>query len=602
MVETITKHQIPTEFSFPLRPNAENSNEPSTYTPSRTSNHSRQYTGIQIDLPTTNNDTLKPPAAKSAHRKHAHRRSAAISHDFSIDQLDIPGLKPSSFALAPSISLDNHLPRASSSTTGKAINSPYGNYSASTSSPQLPPAPFSKSTSSLPSSPEFKSRKVVQFAPDITEIEKTANSDDDTPIPPPTLAASPHFIESTISSAPTPDTLVKHKKVKSWAGNFIKFRSHKKDNGKPIPIEKQSALENDSFRKSVELSPSTLSSGSRSPKVFNSSSYVSTVDVSDSALMSLAISSSEPAEPLIDLDAALGPFRTPNSFKGSQFEISHRRTESAPESVFNQLGGRPRFDRSLMKRRGNSIVADNEDVIIEEEEDTSSTRQQQAASLSTTSLVSSSSVSSLLTTPITRKKKHFEAANSLKLAPILVNEPLKRESAARSPTKPNLSPKITTLPSTPKTDGNKDIPVISISGSSFSDSSTLNASIPKSKSSGNVNLGNYTGELTIPRSRSMILPDDDAELQKENMSAFGEPGPAVHVDQRVQPPMTPTTPRRNDRKASSGRHAKRFSISSLASLGLYSPSTSSMATTASTRHRVTRRVLSWVGIRTKPKM
>ena len=637
MVETITKHQIPTEFSFPLRPNADNSNPASTYTPSRTSNHSRQYTGIQIDFPlpdTTDNNTLKPPTAKSAHRKHAHRRSAAISHDFSIDQLDIPGLKPTSFALAPSISLDNHLsgPSSSGSAPSKATNSPYGNHSnsASTSTPHLAPAPFSKSTPSLTSSPEFKSRKVVQFAPDITEIDKSENVDDntdiETPITPPTLAASPHFIEPTISPAPITDKLapaVKHKKVKSWAGNFIKFRSHKKDTTKVSLhnnsgfADKQPALENDSICKSVELSPSTLnSSGSQSPKFFNSSSYVSTVDVSDSALMSLAISTPEPAEPLIDLDAALGPFRTPKSFKGSQFEISHRRTESAPESMFNQFGGRPRFDRSLMKRRGNSIVAENEDVIIEEEEDSttaSSTEQQQAASLSTTSLVSSSSVSSLLATP--RKKKHFEAASSLKLAPIPVNESLKSESASTAPAQPqtelDLSPKTTALPPMSKTGGSitKDIPVISINGTgaSLNDNSTPNTSIPKSKSSGNVKLGSCTGELNMPRSRSMILPDNDAELKKENLSAFGEPGPAVRADRQpstapLQPPMTPTTPRRDERKASSGRHGKRFSISSLASLGLYSPSTSSMATTASTRKRVTRRVLSWVGIRTKPKM
>lgn len=646
MVETITKHQIPTEFSFPLRPDADNLNHPNINTPSRTSNHSRQYTGIQLDLPlplNTNNDKndVKPPTSKSSHRKHAHRRSAAISHDFSLEQPNLLSPKPLSFALAPSISLDDHSLKAHDpvSDTNKVINSPYGNYSSSAlnSSFHLPSAQFSKSTPSLTSSPEFKSKKVVQFSPDIKEIQKPITFDDNEK----KIVSSPlHFsecpiIESNIRPGPKSEKVApvaKHKKVKSWAGSFIKFRSNKKDGAKvnnnvSTADKKRSsiALENDSLRKSLELSPSTLNSSnsSNSPKNFTSSSYVSTADVSDSATVSFAISLSEPAEPLIDLDAALGPFRTPKSFKDSQFQPSHRRTESAPESMFDQYGGRPRFDRSLMKRRGTSLVVDNEDVIIEEEEDAtlSAIGQQQAASTSETSLESKSSSSSVLVSPQTRKKKHFEPTNSLKLVPILANEPIKADgclstsASTRSLSKLTVPSKVTISSSTPKADNrNQESPIISTSSvatrsCSIGSISTLNTNIPKSKSSNNVKLTDYNSSsstLGIPRSKSMILPDNDDELHKENLSEFGEPGPAVRVNHspnKINQPVTPTTPGRGERKASSsGRHGKRFSISSLASLGIYSPSNSSITTTASTRQRVTRRVLSWVGFRSKQKM
>lgn len=87
-------NQIPTDFSFPLRNDDQSSPINSSYSPKKS--HSRTYTGIEIPIsikesqlqqspsfsyiPLTPPDTLSVP--KSPHRKHAHRRSAAISHDF----------------------------------------------------------------------------------------------------------------------------------------------------------------------------------------------------------------------------------------------------------------------------------------------------------------------------------------------------------------------------------------------------------------------------------------------------------------------------------------------------------------------------------------
>lgn len=85
-------NSIPTEFSFPLRHDNQSSPINSSYSPKKS--HSRTYTGIEIPLslqhsqqspsfpsmPLTPPDVLSPP--KSPHKKHAHRRSAAISHDF----------------------------------------------------------------------------------------------------------------------------------------------------------------------------------------------------------------------------------------------------------------------------------------------------------------------------------------------------------------------------------------------------------------------------------------------------------------------------------------------------------------------------------------
>ena len=102
MVSTVS--QIPTDFSFPLRPDSFSSSNNRKST-SSTKTHSRQYTGIEIPLPISSSDisppftvepvfpdTLTPPSfnsvsaikASSPHKKHAHRRSAAISHDFQV--------------------------------------------------------------------------------------------------------------------------------------------------------------------------------------------------------------------------------------------------------------------------------------------------------------------------------------------------------------------------------------------------------------------------------------------------------------------------------------------------------------------------------------
>lgn len=90
---------IPIDFSFPLRPDVnKSSNSASFNRPKHQSFHSRQYTGIEIPVPIKASDLstsssfpefpMTPPELvsskpRSPHKKHAHRRSAAISCDLS---------------------------------------------------------------------------------------------------------------------------------------------------------------------------------------------------------------------------------------------------------------------------------------------------------------------------------------------------------------------------------------------------------------------------------------------------------------------------------------------------------------------------------------
>lgn len=151
-------------------------------------------------------------------------------------------------------------------------------------------------------------------------------------------------------------------------------------------------------------------------------------------------------EPLIDLDAALDPFKS--SGLGSSFQLSkndfdrksfdsmgfqHRRTESAPESAFSDFGlGNSLYPRRpLMNKRGCSSIGsdnNNDDVILEEEEtetvDNPTTtgnlgQQHQAATHSSISLASTNSTGHSFVSNSNRDRDRARVArnmNSLSLA------------------------------------------------------------------------------------------------------------------------------------------------------------------------------------------
>lgn len=147
-----------------------------------------------------------------------------------------------------------------------------------------------------------------------------------------------------------PSKPTKHKKVKSLA-NLFRRKKH------------QEVVLEPSFHNTEDL-------------VFHSSSYVST-DIIDHTL-----NLPEP-EALIDLDAALNPFKVP----------AHRRTESAPEASI----------RRMPKHHDETILEEEEDTVV---------MGQQAASMSTISLASTASSNR----DRARLARNF---NSLTLGPLL---------------------------------------------------------------------------------------------------------------------------------------------------------------------------------------
>lgn len=636
MVSTaVTSSQIPTEFCFPLRPEGPSSSSPTRRNQSNF--HSRQYTGIQIPFPVKASDIspAEPPsfadAAKAAapsetsksslkagapHRKHAHRRSAAISHDFQLSDTGLALVSKSSSSqspvlqlpptLAPSISMDmsapkhnlNHPPSRGSMTSpaGSPYNLAPTLASSSCSSLPLQASPSTWENVPADEQPKPHSKKPrVQFASEVTEIDKFVDfgSSPVTPVasipsetgpefaPPPPLPGTPGTPGTPPQTPPK-----KHKKVKSWAGSFIKFRSSKKECKTESKNEsKKNAVETGSSRKSEDSvfslqapPPETTEPSTPPPFEFHSSSYVSTANISDSALLSLAITS-EPEEPLIDLDAALGPFRTPKlggSVRMPEFEIAHRRTESAPEAVL-EATGRPRFS-SAMKRRVNSVAVDTEDTILEEEEDsTGSVGQQPAAWVSAASLVSNTSTTS--NRDRARLARNF---NSLTLGP------LKASTSADDAQFANQLSPVLSPPQQPETlDSPLQVPPrISVETDSV-------CSVPDSQSDV-FDFGEPGPEVRTSIDRVSINKHVPAVASAPLPPVAQEPVPAVDEEPEVIPIPRPRPANANAHNAN--RHTNRWSISSLASLGLNSlkSSSTSVYNPDGRKNSVSRRVWGWM--------
>lgn len=630
MVSTaVTSSQIPTEFCFPLRPDGPSSSSPTRRNQSNF--HSRQYTGIQIPFPVKASDIspVEPPsfadaakasapseASKSSlkagapHRKHAHRRSAAISHDFQVSDTGLALVSKSSSqspalqlppTLAPSISLDMSPPKynlnhpLSRGPAASPAGSPYNLVptlaSSSCSSLPLQASPSTWENVPADEQPKPHSKKPrVQFASEVTEIDKFVDFGS-SPVTPVTsipsetgqeLPPSPQAGTPGTPGTPPQTPPKKHKKVKSWAGSFIKFRSSKKE-GKTEnkPETKKNAVETGSSRKSEDSVFSLQAPALEAPEPstpppfeFHSSSYVSTANISDSALLSLAITS-EPEEPLIDLDAALGPFRTPKlggSVRMPEFEIAHRRTESAPEAVLESTG-RPRFS-SAMKRRVNSVAVDTEDTILEEEEDsTGAVGLQPAAWVSAASLVSNTSTAS--TRDRARLTRNF---NSLTLGP------LKAATSADDAQPINQLSPILSPPQSETLDSLQVPPRISVETDSV-------CSVPESQSDV-FDFGEPGPEVRTSIDRVSINKHVPAAASLPPIA----PALATAVDEAPEVIPIPRPRPANANAHNANRHSNRFSISSLASLGLNSlkSGSTSMYKPDGRKNSVSRRVWGWM--------
>lgn len=341
MVSTLSAQQP--EYHFPLLSQTASSGDShgSNFSPRANANHSRQYTvGFLADEQKMQQSALLAPSrgslsvsAKPSSARHAHKRSAAVSHDFTHD-----------FGLDRATIEKLH---QSGGGGGGPAGSPAGQtHSNAIYSLQSPALTFSSSSSSLP----FQSTNSLVSSntslPD-TIAEDSSKNKGDVQLQQPeksqksqtqpkvsfaltsNLRSSSSYrshlgsgvdncvISNDVVQCDDRRPMTRHKKMKSWAGNLIRFRSSSKKDSKKQQAHMMGATDNNFTN-------------------FTSSSYVPAEELHQPAT---DVSSPREPEPRIDLDAALGPFRTPhtlgsvsNSSDGFfSFNQHHRRSESAPE-------------------------------------------------------------------------------------------------------------------------------------------------------------------------------------------------------------------------------------------------------------------------------
>lgn len=389
-----TVYPTTNEFCFPLRPDNNNDNNTENNSDSPTKrgpiSHSRQYTGIELPLPvgkedlshepqnfststsppteqissSNDNATLGPP--KSPHRRHAHKRSGAVSaHD--IKGLDLDLAPPP--ALGSPFTSTTSSPKRSNST--KTASNRDNDPLTCPSSSSLPNTFSGMDDENSPTSysSSSPSRPKVSFASSpVTVIDNNNDNDNNQET---IITSSPQTNEKTLGSTPSPEISVtppetdsnnnkgprknrslspirgetntphtnekRHKKVKSWAGSLIKlkpFHHHHHHHHRHNSVdEQQTQQQKPSESEDVPKPTPDLT--------LHSSSYV----VPDPHKPAV---DEQPIEPVIDLDAALGDATT-----------GHRRSESAPENNGLRAG--------LLKPKGSDSILEEEEEEDEEE-------------------------------------------------------------------------------------------------------------------------------------------------------------------------------------------------------------------------------------------
>ena len=179
----------------------------------------------------------------------------------------------------------------------------------------------------------------------------------------------------------------RQKRVKTWAGSILsrkpKHRHPKPKRRTPTPPPRILGADDDASRQSIELNTKPVT-----PTVMVTEPSGTGIDAPESPSYPASVPDDDTSYPMIDLDAALGPFNTPlarnleweaaqkagglakkqlhsaagmSRFTGPGMHYYHRRAESAPEMAPFEAGrfGIPRFGSS-------STMAD---VFEEDEED-----------------------------------------------------------------------------------------------------------------------------------------------------------------------------------------------------------------------------------------
>lgn len=359
MVSTIAPHHqvdlITPTFSFPPQRSLSDASRPH-------SRHNRNGSVNVLSLEPSvamfgdSDHTLEMPNAEPKSKRstgrrgaHAHRRSAAISHDLGDFKLALP-------------STPQRPKTMYSLQTGSGADSPpqYGLHpNASDSSLQLSVDNIDLSISN----PKPRTQR-VSFA-DV----KVVTNDGDVHLSganEPTSTASVHRVVSSrsfdssevmsqvdkLDETDDKSKRPRHKRVRSWAGNLIRFGAKKDERSKSTfntPSSMLSKIDDLEIPSVPNNSHSTMRTPSPASSLRNVSPVVLpkiTLNENSQSPASSPVTSerrytwSESEAPLIDLDAALSPFRKSlhldSEFGSNPFFSSHKRSESAPESVIAQ--------------------------------------------------------------------------------------------------------------------------------------------------------------------------------------------------------------------------------------------------------------------------
>ncbi|KAK9476922.1 hypothetical protein V1514DRAFT_335361 [Lipomyces japonicus] len=309
---------------------------------------SHDYRQEQLYVPPHQPAQVPTPVASAAPvvatpkiiRGHAHRRSAAMSRDvladIKQDQLlnQVQQRFPITGATTLKVSLDDlsSLPRTQSppppSLAPARPESPCTSSASLASSSATSLVTVSSASTSPPAKAKVMFSSAIEFIPSHSTTTSTSTTTTITPSFHESASAHRNSVTSTTSrsslssssSSTNSEKRRSHKKVKSWAGNFIRFRSSSRSKQQDITTTSASSSSSSDNSESDDeefvppARPATppKPSRARAPHYFTRTST---------------------PEPMIDLDAALGPSGTPPLLSGARFPSSgrHKRSESAPE-------------------------------------------------------------------------------------------------------------------------------------------------------------------------------------------------------------------------------------------------------------------------------
>ncbi|KAK9366050.1 hypothetical protein V1509DRAFT_611956 [Lipomyces kononenkoae] len=285
-----------------------------------------------LALPTSAESKQQLQQRRSPSRTHAHRRSAAISHDFSaVDFKHHPVILSSSVPLLPSAPAPAPAPASPPQQTDENDRLPSPPASpcrsssvslASSSAASL--ASVSSASTSPPSKLKVMFSPAVEFIPSHSSTTSTSTTATITPI---SRSSSDLVDEPGLLPQDLPLPGDKRRSGRSWS--FIRFR--RRSAGDEDELDGDEDDDDDDEDDDDDNDDNVPVPPPRPATPPHASHSLATNHI--------FTRSATPPEPMIDLDAALGPAGTPPVLSGSWSAAGsvtagvHRRTESAPEML-----------------------------------------------------------------------------------------------------------------------------------------------------------------------------------------------------------------------------------------------------------------------------